>query len=177
MAKRRIAVIGAGMAIPPHAQSLLDLADRVEVVGVYSRDPDRRAAIEGARYIITCTRIGGLEAYRHDIEIPLKYGIDQCVGDTICAGGILYGQRNIPVILDFCRDARHESPDWPAGYWPAGDAPPDDAAWDRAIAAFRADRAALEAYIETLPIEKATAPQPSRGRRAPQAGGDPAPGR
>ena len=54
----------------------------------------------------TASRIGGLEAYRHDIEIPLKYGVDQCVGDTICAGGILYGQRNIPVILDFCRDIR-----------------------------------------------------------------------
>jgi alpha-galactosidase len=35
----------------------------------------------------------------------LKYGVDQCVGDTICAGGILYGQRNI-VILDFCKDIR-----------------------------------------------------------------------
>lgn len=67
---------------------------------------DRRAALEGARYVINCTRIGGLDAYRHDIEIPLKYGVDQCVGDTICAGGILYGQRNIPVILDFCRDIR-----------------------------------------------------------------------
>ena len=67
---------------------------------------DRRAALEGARYVINCTRVGGLEAYRHDIEIPLKYGIDQCVGDTICAGGILYGQRNIPVVLDFCRDIR-----------------------------------------------------------------------
>ena len=36
----------------------------------------------------------------------MKYGVDQCVGDTICAGGILYGQRNIPVILDFCKDIR-----------------------------------------------------------------------
>ncbi|MCP4305945.1 MAG: alpha-glucosidase/alpha-galactosidase, partial [bacterium] len=40
---------------------------------------DRRRALEGARYIINCTRIGGLDAYRHDIEIPLKYGVDQCV--------------------------------------------------------------------------------------------------
>ncbi|MGO7165114.1 alpha-glucosidase/alpha-galactosidase, partial [Rhizobium johnstonii] len=63
---------------------------------------DRRQALEGARYIISCVRVGGLEAYADDIRIPLKYGIDQCVGDTICAGGILYGQRNIPVILDFC---------------------------------------------------------------------------
>ncbi|CCV03609.1 Alpha-galactosidase [Mesorhizobium metallidurans STM 2683] len=67
---------------------------------------DRRKAIEGACYIISCVRVGGLEAYADDIRIPLKYGIDQCVGDTICAGGILYGQRNIPVILDFCRDIR-----------------------------------------------------------------------
>lgn len=67
---------------------------------------NRREAIEGARYIISCVRVGGLEAYADDIRIPLKYGIDQCVGDTICAGGILYGQRNIPVILDFCKDIR-----------------------------------------------------------------------
>ena len=73
---------------------------------------DRRRAIEGARYVMSCVRVGGLEAYADDIRIPLKYGVDQCVGDTICTGGILYGQRNIPVILDFCRDinevAEHE---------------------------------------------------------------------
>ncbi len=67
---------------------------------------DRRRAIEGAKYIISCVRIGGLEAYADDIRIPLKYGVDQCVGDTICAGGIMYGQRNIPAILDFCKDIR-----------------------------------------------------------------------
>ncbi len=67
---------------------------------------DRRKALEGADYVINCTRIGGLEAFETDIEIPLKYGVDQCVGDTLCAGGIMYGQRNIPAILDFCRDIR-----------------------------------------------------------------------
>ncbi len=67
---------------------------------------ERRKALEGAKYIISCVRVGGLEAYADDIRIPLKYGVDQCVGDTICAGGILYGQRNIPVILDFCKDIR-----------------------------------------------------------------------
>jgi len=67
---------------------------------------DRRRAVEGANYVISCVRVGGLEAYADDIRIPLKYGVDQCVGDTICAGGILYGQRNIPVILDFCKDIR-----------------------------------------------------------------------
>ncbi|MCG3149826.1 MAG: Alpha-galactosidase [Verrucomicrobiae bacterium] len=67
---------------------------------------DRRRALEGADYIINCTRIGGLEAFATDIDIPLKYGVDQCVGDTLCIGGIMYGQRNIVQVLDFCRDIR-----------------------------------------------------------------------
>lgn len=67
---------------------------------------DRRKALEGARYVMCCVRIGGLEAFADDIRIPLKYGVDQCVGDTICAGGIMYGQRGIPAMLDFCKDIR-----------------------------------------------------------------------
>ena len=55
---------------------------------------DRRRALEGARYVINCVASAGLEAFADDIRIPLQYGVDQCVGDTICAGGILYGQRN-----------------------------------------------------------------------------------
>jgi alpha-galactosidase len=71
-----------------------------------SSTTDRRKALEGADYVINSTRIGGLEAFELDIEIPLMYGVDQCVGDTLCAGGIMYGQRNIPCILDFCKDIR-----------------------------------------------------------------------
>ena len=67
---------------------------------------DRQDAIKDANYIICCVRVGGLEAFESDIEIPLKYGVDQCVGDTLCAGGIMYAQRTIPVLLDFCRDIR-----------------------------------------------------------------------
>ena len=65
---------------------------------------DRRTALKDADYVVNCARIGGLEAFALDIEIPLRYGVDQCVGDTICAGGIMYGQRSIPKILDFCAD-------------------------------------------------------------------------
>jgi len=95
--------------ISQHNLSMVQgLVDRmVETNGLPTRitaTTDRRRALEGARYVISCVRVGGLEAYADDIGIPLKYGVDQCVGDTICAGGILYGQRNIPVILDFCRD-------------------------------------------------------------------------
>ena len=67
---------------------------------------DRREAFKDARYIINCVRIGGLEAFETDVEIPLKYGVDQCVGDTLCTGGIMYGQRVIAAMLDFCKDIR-----------------------------------------------------------------------
>ena len=67
---------------------------------------DRRAAIADSDYIISTIRQGGLEAFQLDIDIPLKYGVDQCVGDTICAGGIMYAQRTIPALLDFCKDIR-----------------------------------------------------------------------
>ncbi|MHC4874344.1 MAG: alpha-galactosidase [Planctomycetota bacterium] len=65
---------------------------------------DRIKAIKGADYVVSMIRHGGLEAFRHDINIPLKYGVDQCVGDTLCAGGINYAQRHIPVLLDIARE-------------------------------------------------------------------------
>src|SRR5262245_53306498 len=67
---------------------------------------DRRAAIADSDYVICMIRQGGLEAFATDIDIPLKYGVDQCVGDTICAGGIMYAQRTIPALLYFCKDIR-----------------------------------------------------------------------
>jgi len=65
---------------------------------------NRREALTDARYVFCVVRIGGLEAFRHDVEIPLKYGVDQCVGDTLCAGGLMYAQRGIPALLEFCKD-------------------------------------------------------------------------
>ena len=70
---------------------------------------NRRDALVGAKYIINCVRIGMLTAFETDIEIPLKYGVDQCVGDTLAAGGIMYGQRGIAAMLDFCKDIREVS--------------------------------------------------------------------
>jgi len=69
-----------------------------------SASPDRREALTDADFVINTTRIGGLEAFENDIDIPLKYGVDQCVGDTLCIGGIMYGQRNVPQMLAFARD-------------------------------------------------------------------------
>jgi alpha-galactosidase len=71
-----------------------------------SQTTSQREAITDADYVICMIRQGGLDAFKLDIDIPLKYGVDQCVGDTICAGGLMYAQRTIPVLLDICRDIR-----------------------------------------------------------------------
>ena len=69
-------------------------------------------ALKDADYVLNTARVGGLEGFQTDVEIPLKYGIDQCVGDTICAGGLMYGQRTVPMISNLCEAIeRHASDD------------------------------------------------------------------
>ncbi|MEK4662278.1 alpha-glucosidase/alpha-galactosidase [Priestia sp. FSL H7-0729] len=70
---------------------------------------DRKEALKDAKYVLCTIRVGGLEAFATDVDIPLKYGVDQCVGDTLCAGGIMYGQRGIAEMLDICKDIREQS--------------------------------------------------------------------
>jgi alpha-galactosidase len=67
---------------------------------------DRREALRGARYVFCMARVGGLEAAATDVGIPLAYGVDQGVGDTLCAGGVMYGQRGIAFMLGLCEDIR-----------------------------------------------------------------------
>ena len=77
-----------------------------KVAATLDSTTDRRASVTDADYIICAIRQGGLEAFATDIEIPLKYGVDQCVGDTLCAGGIMYGQRTMAAMLEICADIR-----------------------------------------------------------------------
>jgi alpha-galactosidase len=65
---------------------------------------DRRAALDGADYVIVSIQIGGVEAVRPDVEIPHRYGVDQAIGDTLGPGGVFRALRTIPVLLDICRD-------------------------------------------------------------------------
>ncbi|MGA8154426.1 MAG: DinB family protein [Terriglobales bacterium] len=51
-------------------------------------------------------------------------------------------------ILEFSRNRKHQSPDWPAGYWPANDAPSGTAQWNSSIKQFRADLKAMEDLVK-----------------------------
>lgn len=64
----------------------------------------RKAALEGADYVINTIAAGGLEAIRIDHEVPARYGIHQVIGDTLGIGGISRALRTIPVVLEIARD-------------------------------------------------------------------------
>ena len=51
-------------------------------------------------------------------------------------------------ILEFSRNSKHVSPEFPKGYWPLEDSPPSEAAWKKSIASFRADLKAMETLVK-----------------------------
>jgi alpha-galactosidase len=71
---------------------------------------NRREAIADADYVINTFHIGGLQTIVQDYEIPMKYGVDQCIGDTLAPGGIFRGLRVIPIILDMAGEIEELSP-------------------------------------------------------------------
>jgi alpha-galactosidase len=131
---KKIAMIGAGsvvfcktlmsdiMATPALADSEFALMDPVQtklhrmeafgrrmlkengLPGKVWATTNRREAITGADFVVVMIQVGGFEAYGFDYEIPLKYGVDQCIGDTLGPGGLFRGQRHIPVLVDIARD-------------------------------------------------------------------------
>lgn len=72
---------------------------------------DRRRALDGADYVIITFQVGGVASYRADVEIPRKYGVDQCVGDTIGPGGVFRFLRSVPAYRDIAADMRELCPD------------------------------------------------------------------
>ncbi len=71
---------------------------------------DRNAVMGGSDFLINSIEVAGLANVRHDYEIPLKYGIDQCIGDTIGPGGIFKALRTGPAWLDILHDAERLCP-------------------------------------------------------------------
>jgi alpha-galactosidase len=72
---------------------------------------DRRAAMEGADYVINMIQVGGYKPGTEiDFEVPKKYGLRQTIADTLGIGGIMRALRTIPVMLDMARDMEEVCP-------------------------------------------------------------------
>jgi alpha-galactosidase len=73
---------------------------------------DRRAALDGADYVLAMFQVGGYRpATVIDFEVPKRFGLRQTIGDTVGIGGIMRGLRTIPVLLDVCRDMEEVCPE------------------------------------------------------------------
>lgn len=135
----KISLIGAGsvvfarrllqdiMCVPELSDSTVSLmdtdAERLELMGRFAKKlagdtgtsieievtTDRRAALAGSDYVLTTIRVG--DSFERDIAIPLKYGVDQSVGDTVGPGGVFKALRTAPVLLDICHDIEDVAPD------------------------------------------------------------------
>jgi alpha-galactosidase len=70
----------------------------------------RRKVLKNADYVINCIEVNGAPCVRPDNDIPLKYGVDQCIGDTIGPGGIMKALRTVPTWLDVLKDIEELCP-------------------------------------------------------------------
>jgi alpha-galactosidase len=78
---------------------------------------DRRAAFDGADFVVCLLSVGGFEATLRDFEIPARHGIRQTIADTIGIGGIFRGLRTIPVLVGIAADMAEVCPDaWLLSY-------------------------------------------------------------
>jgi alpha-galactosidase len=72
---------------------------------------DRREALRDADYVVVMIQAGGVAEFKQDYEIPMKYGVDQCIADTMGPGGVFRALRHIPALLEIARDMRELCPD------------------------------------------------------------------
>jgi len=69
---------------------------------------DLEEALQGADYVSVSIRVGDSDNH---VTIPLKYGIDQAVGDTAGPGGVFYFLKNAPAVIEIARAMQRVCPD------------------------------------------------------------------
>ena len=103
------------MDIDPVRLALIKQAvDKIVAAGHYPAKviatENRAEALEGADGVVCTILAGSVQVWRHDIEIPKRYGVDINIGDTRGPAGIFRALRTIPVMLDICRDIERYCP-------------------------------------------------------------------
>ncbi|MFL6027026.1 MAG: hypothetical protein ACJ72K_08820 [Friedmanniella sp.] len=72
---------------------------------------DRRDALPHARFVTTTIAVGAADGWRHDIEVPARYGIAQTVGDSVGPGGVLRALRHVPELVAIAEDVADLAPE------------------------------------------------------------------
>ncbi len=78
---------------------------------------ERRKVLAGTDFLVNTIEVAGMANVRHDFDIPMKYGVDQCIGDTIGPGGIFKALRTGPDWLAILHDCEELCPNaWVLNY-------------------------------------------------------------
>lgn len=72
---------------------------------------DRRAALDGADFVVNAAAIDRNRLWRHDFEVPKKHGVRHTLGENGGPGGLFFTLRTMPLIFDFIRDIEDICPD------------------------------------------------------------------
>jgi alpha-galactosidase len=96
----------------------LDVARRIaeRLVGLSGKEwdvvasTDRADALPGSNFVVNSIEVAGRPNVGHDYDIPLRYGVDQCIGDTIGPGGIFKALRTGPAWLEIAGDVARLCP-------------------------------------------------------------------
>ncbi|MFI5845791.1 alpha-glucosidase/alpha-galactosidase [Catenuloplanes sp. NPDC051500] len=92
-------------------------AEQLDAHPVITASLDRRAALDGAHFVINAIQVGGYAATVRDFEIPAKYGLRQTIGDTAGIGGIFRALRTFPALDAIAADMAELCPDaWLLNY-------------------------------------------------------------
>ncbi len=78
---------------------------------------DEAEALEGADFVIVTISVGGFQTMAKDLQIPLTYGVNQTVGDSVGPGGVARALRSIPVLAEIAKHMEQICPNaWLINY-------------------------------------------------------------
>lgn len=71
---------------------------------------DRRAAFDGAEFVVNATAIDRNRLWKLDFDVPRKYGIRHTLGENGGPGGLFFTLRTLPLVFDFVREMQEVCP-------------------------------------------------------------------
>ncbi|MEM9158880.1 MAG: alpha-galactosidase [Verrucomicrobiota bacterium] len=86
------------------------MIDDGDIDATVTKTTDRREALRDADYVVVIIQTGGVDAFQIDYEVPMKYGVDQCIGDTLGPGGVFRAARHICSLREIAEDMRQLCP-------------------------------------------------------------------
>lgn len=106
-----LALVGRNPDSLSKVSNLARLLNAKSCAGLHiEQTTDRRAALDGARFVINATAIERNRFWKLDFDIPRKYGIRHTLGENGGPGGLFFTLRTLPLVFDITREMRELCP-------------------------------------------------------------------